>query len=59
MRPIRKEYKRIEKELDRVQKKLKEVEVGISLLSGGSGDPLPAGSGLASIKKEYHAINNS
>jgi hypothetical protein len=59
MRPIKKEYKRIAKELDRIQKEIKEVQTEISLLSGGSGDPLPAGSGLASIKKEYHAINNS
>jgi hypothetical protein len=59
MRPIKKEYKRIGKELKRVKKELEEVAVGISLLSGGSGDPLPAGSELGILKKEYHAINNS
>jgi hypothetical protein len=56
---VKREYKRIRKELKRVRKELEEVAVGISLLSGGSGDPLPAGSGLGILKKDNHAINNS
>jgi hypothetical protein len=48
---VKKEYRRIGKELKRVKKELEEVGVGIGLLSGGSGDPLPDGFGLGKLKK--------
>jgi hypothetical protein len=40
---VKKEYKKIGKELKRIKKELEEIAVEISLLSGGSGDPPPAG----------------
>ena len=60
MRGIKKEYKRIGKELDKIDEELKQMHVTISLLSGGSSDPLPAGSELVTtIKKENHVANIS
>ena len=58
MRPIKKEYKRIGEEIKKLEIELAMIDRKLSLLSGGSSDPLPAGSGLG-ITKENHVANVS
>jgi len=57
---VKKQYREIAKDIKKLEKELEEISKKISHLSGGSSDPLPAGSELVTtIKKENHVANIS